>query len=155
MTLNFQDSLYRQPSLTRNKWSYLCVEALKVVKTAKCHQNVHISVPRGRSPAAARHIPPRTKHCLARSSCSCSWDLALSGLNLYRAWFRYIINKINQTRPSNRSTVDLSVLIYINLYINQAAASTGQYATRARSSCTSPPPGPGGAWGGAGVRVHG
>ena len=41
-TLNFQISGIAQPSLTRNKWSCFGREALLIVKTAKCHQNVHL-----------------------------------------------------------------------------------------------------------------
>ena len=40
-TLNFQDFHFAAPSLTRNKWSCFDCRATFIVKTAKCHQNVH------------------------------------------------------------------------------------------------------------------
>ena len=46
-TWDFQEIPYGQPSLTRNKWSRLCPNHGFIVKTAKCHRNVHIMGTRG------------------------------------------------------------------------------------------------------------
>ena len=56
-TLNSPYFRLAQPSLTRNKWSCLWLRPVFIVKTAKCHHNVHIRC-RGTVTAAARSIPP-------------------------------------------------------------------------------------------------
>ena len=43
-TLNFQKTGMSQPSLTRNKWSRICVQGYFMVKTAKCHRMYTIRV---------------------------------------------------------------------------------------------------------------